>query len=307
MKRILLPVIALILLACGREFEPELTGWRAYTLPGSVKVHLNIDGRETTITLPGRSNVRYRFPQWTKSRDRLLLVQMTKTGDCDDFQLIAIDTSGTITDTIYTAPPRTALNFKLAPNDSLLLLKTYDDDCQSLDNFKYTFYNRYLKTALLDTIRTGSTRGLLIDETVWSPDSKNVILSAWSGSKAKAFTYNLVTKDTTYIDKGVNFLWSPTDNDMVAYIKDFSICTRNIKTGKKEILFQGKRKRSATDFRWNPQGDILMIHLQRYLLNVEAPPFQSHTIIYLSMKDKTESRTFLDDQRIDTWIEGDKE
>lgn len=301
MSKFLFPFIVLLLLACGREFEPEIRGWRAYTLPGSFRVQLNIDGQETLITLPGGRNVRYRFPQWTKSRDRLLLTQITKNGDCDDFQLIAIDTSGTITDTIYTAPPRTALNFKLAPNDSLLLLKTYDDDCESLDNFKYTFYNRYLKTALPDTIRTGSTRGLLIDETIWSPDSKKVILSAWSGAKARAFVYDLATKDTTYIDKGLNFIWSPTDNDLVAYIKDFSIYTLNIKTGQKEILFQGKKKRSATDFRWNPTGDFLMIHLQRYLLNVEAPPFQSHTIIYLSMKDKTESRTFLDDQRIDTW------
>ena len=253
------------------------------------------------IELPGNEKIGYRFAQWTKFPDRILLTQIVKTQHCFNYQIIAIDTTGTITDTLYTAPPNTAVNFKLAPNDSLLLLKTYDDNCDESDHFKYTFYNRYLKIALPDTIAVGNARGILLHETVWSPDSKKVIISEWSGQQTKAFTYDLLTKDRKSIDTGSDFIWSPSDNNLVAYIKNYSVYTKNIKTGEEELMYKGKRKKSVTDFRWNPHGDFLMIHIKSYLLNVEAEPLQRHTIIYLSMKDKRESAVFYRDHRIDTW------
>lgn len=292
----------MIFIACDREFEPELKGWKAYTLPGRPIVHLDINGRQKDIELPADDKIGYRFAQWTKLQDQILLTQILKTGSCDNYQIVSVDTTGNITDTIYTAPPNTPVNFKLAPNDSLLLLKTYDDNCEGEgDNFRYTFYNRYSKTSLSDTINVVNARGILLPETIWSPDSKKVIIPAWSGRLVRAFTYDLFTKDTTYIDKGSRFIWSPTDNDMVAYIKDHSIYTKNIKTGEKDVLYQGKKKNSVTDFRWDPNGDFLMIHIRRYILNVAAGPFQQNNIIYFSMKGKTESRVFYDNQRIDTW------
>jgi WD40 repeat protein len=303
MKKILIPII-LILLGCERKFEPELRGWQAYTLPGHAPIQLVIEGQEKTVELPGDNKVRYRYAQWTKFQHQILLVQLLKTERCDDYQLIAIDTTGAIVDTIYTPPPNTPINFKLAPNDSLLLLKTYHDDCEyETENFKYTFYNRHSKTALPDTIAVGNARAIPLRETVWSPDSRKVIIPKWSGRRVEAFTYNLATKDTTYIDIGTNFIWSPTDNNLVAYIKDHSIYTMNVETGKKEIIYGGHKKKSATDFRFNPSGDYLMIHVGGYLLNVEAPPLHTDRIIYFSLKDKTESRFFYDGQRIDTWKE----
>src|SRR4051812_25215914 len=217
MKNILLLVMVLIVMSCERKFEPDLKGWKAYTLPGKPLVHLDLNGRETTVGLPGDTVSVFRYPQWTKFKDQLLLTQMVKTRHCYDFQIIAIDTTGTTVDTIYTAPPNTPLNFKLAPNDSLLILKTYNDDCEhNSDHFTYTFYNRYSKSSLSDTITVGSTRGIHLKENVWSPDSKKVIISQWFGGGIKAFAYDLVTKDTTYIGKGTDFTWSPTDNDLVA-------------------------------------------------------------------------------------------
>jgi hypothetical protein len=302
MKKFLLLVALFIVLGCGREFEPELKGFKAYTLPGRPQVHLEMDGREATIELPGEGKVGYRFAQWTKQQDHLLLSQIVKTESCYDYQIISIDTSGTIIDTIYTGPPNTAVNFKLAPNDSLLLLKTYDINCVDKgSNFKYTFYNRFAKQALYDTVDFGSSAGILLHETIWSPDSKKVILPNWTGLIIEACVYDLATRDTTYIDTGSNFIWSPTDNDIVSYIKDYSIYTMNLATREKEILYHGKKKRGATAFRWNPNGDFLMIHFKSYLLNVEAGPLQQNRIIYVSIKDKSESRIYYDDQRIDTW------
>ncbi len=302
MKKILLPAILWILIGCGREFEPRLTGWKAYTVPARPMVHLDMDGRVTTITLPGDGSIGYRFAQWTKFQDHILLTQILETEHCHDYQIISIDTTGAILDTIYTAPPNTPVNFKLAPNDSLLIIKTYGDNCEDRStHYQYTFYNRYLKTGLSDTITVGNARGILLHETVWSPDSKKVIIPEWSGSQEEAFTYDLVTKDTIYIDRGSNFVWSPADNNLVAYIRDYSIYTRDIKTGEKELIYKGNRKKSVTGFRWNPHGDFLMIHLKSYFLNIDAAPLQRHTIIYLSPPDRSESEVFYSEQRVDTW------
>jgi hypothetical protein len=305
MKQILFSsLLLLMVIGCQREFEPELKGWQASTVPGR-RLYLNIDGRQTTVVLPGDEGISYRYPQWTKFQDHLLLTQITKTKRCYDFQIISIDTTGAIIDTVYTPPPNTPINFKLAPNDSLLILKTYDDNCEDdSDHFRYTFYNRHTKKKLSDTITVGNARGIPLIETVWSPNSKRVIISQWASGRTKAFTYDLVTKDTTRIDAGSNFVWSPIDNNLVAYIKDYSIYTKNIETGEKELIFKGRGKKGATDFRWNPTGAFLMIHIQGYLLNVERAPLQTHNIIYLSMTDKSKSRVFYDDQRIHTWKNG---
>jgi hypothetical protein len=305
MKHIIFSAMVMTSMGCGKKFEPDLRGWKAYTLPGRPMVHLDLDGREKTIKLPGGDGVVYRYPQWTKLHDNLLLVQIVKTRQCYDYQIISADTTGEITDTIYTAPANTALNFKLAPNDSILILKTYPDDCEEeIEDFSYTFYNRHLKKSLPDTVTVEHARGLHFTETVWSPNSQKVIISEWQWENVKASAYNVVTKDTTYIGEGNNFTWSPADNNLVAYIKGYSIYFKNIETGEEEVIFEGREKRRASRFRFNPTGDFLMIHVSDYLLNVDVPPLQSTKIIYFSIRDKIESRTFFEDQRIDTWKDG---
>jgi hypothetical protein len=300
MKRIFFSLLVITLLGCDKEFEPELTGWKAYTHP-SRRIIFELDGREKNVVLPGDEKISYRFAQWTRFQNHILLTQITRTAQCDDYRIIAIDTTGTIVDTIYTAPSNSPLNFKLAPNDSLFLFKTYFDNCEDRGDYKYTFYNRYSKTALPDTIRVGNARGILLGETVWSPDSKRVILSEWSGRNTKAFVYNLVTKSQTDIDKGSNFKWSPIDTNLVAYIKEYSVYSKNLETGDTDIIFKGKKKKSISDFRWSPNGDFMMLHVSGYLLNLDVAPLQSHNIQYLSLPDGMESRTYFDDQHIDTW------
>jgi hypothetical protein len=204
-------------------------------------------------------------------------------------------------DTVYIAPPNTALNYSLAPNDSLLLLKKYSDDCEKTSQFRYSFYNRFLKKSLPDSIPVSNSRGILLPESVWSPDSRKVIISSWGRNDAVGLVYDLATKDTTYIDEGTNFLWSPADNNLVAYIKGYSVYTMNLQTGAREIIYEGKRKYSITSFRWNPTGDFMMFHVKRYLLNIVSGMTTSTVIIYFNMEDRTTSKTHLSDERVDTW------
>lgn len=287
---------------CGGDFEPDLSGWQAYTRPGRQRVYLWLDGREKTVDLPGDESINYRFVQWTKKEDQLLVVQAQKTSACYDYRLVTIDTTGAILDTVYAGPPNTLLNFRLAPNDSLLLLKTYIDLCDGDPyRFRYTFMNRFTHEVLPDSLTVTDAAGIPLRESVWSPDSRRVIIPAWSGLASQAFVYDLDTRDTTWVDTGTNFLWSPSDGQLVTYIKNHSIYGFNLATGEKEVLYTGKKKRSVAEYRWNPGGTFLMIYVRSYLLNIEAPPLGRTSIICYSPAEERESEAFLGEKRVDTW------
>lgn len=302
MKKLWMAALLLTLMGCGKAFEPDLSGWQAYTRGGRLKIYLSLDGREKEVDLPGDASNNYRFVQWTKSPNELLIVQTKKTAACSDYRLLAVDTTGTILDTVYAAPPNTLLNFRLAPNDSLLLLKTYIDECDGDPyRFRYTFFNRHTKKSLPDTLSVTDASGIPLRENVWSPDSRRVIIPEWSGLASQAFVYDLATRDTTWIDTGTNFTWSPSDNRTVAYIRNHSIYFQNVDTGEKELIYKGKKKRSVIEYRWNPTGEFLMIYVRAYLLNIEAGPLGQTKIIYYSLKDESESETILGERRADTW------
>jgi len=306
MKKILVPTILILLFGCGSEFEPRLTGWTASTDTFKPIIYLDIDGHSKMLELPGYDSIDYHDVQWTKNSNHLLLTRSTKSNNCYQYEIISMDTSGVVIDTIYKAPPKTAFDFKLAPNDSLLILKTFNWDCANRSNnfnfdYRFTFYNRFSKKGLLDTIKVGNAINIIINETVWSPDSRKVIIEEWTGSGRAAFVFDLVTKDTSFIDTGSDFIWSPSDKNLVAYIKDYSLYTKNISSGEKQIIFEGRRKKKVKDFRWNPTGDFLMINIEGYFLNIESYISWNPTHIYLSMPDKRESKTFYNMERIDTW------
>lgn len=302
MKKLRLAALALLVLGCGKSFEPDLSGWQAYTRPGRQRLYLWFDGREKAVDLPGDASVNYRFVQWTKSLNELLVVQARKTESCYDFRLFAVDTTGAVLDTVYSAPPNTLLNFRLAPNDSLLVLKTYIDACDGDPyHFRYSFYNRHTRSFLPDTLVVTDAAGIPLRENIWSPDSRRVIIPEWSGMASQAFVYDLVTRDTTWVDTGTNFLWSPNDNRVVTYIKNHSLYMLNVETGEKEVIYKGKKKNSVSEFRWNPTGEFLMITIRGYLLNIEAPPLGNSKIIYFSLADRRESEAFRGEKRVDTW------
>ncbi len=297
---LLLPVVLVTLLACSNDFEPNLKGWKATTKP-YTRVLLEIDGKESIIYLPDGEGVRYRFPQWTKAKDRILLVQMTEVDSCVTYKIVAVDTTGAILDTIYVAPPNTVLNYSLAPNDSLLLLKKYSDDCEKTSQFRYSFYNRFLKKSLSDSIPVSNSRGILQPESVWSPDSRRVILTSWGRKEVVGFVYDLEHKDTTFVDEGYNFLWSPADSNVVAYIKGYSVYTWNLQTRAREVLYEGNRKHAVFSYRWSPSGDFIMLHVRRYFLNIVSGMTTNPVIIYLNLKDGTTSKAYFSNERVETW------
>jgi len=305
MKRVLIPTIVIFLFGCGSDFKPKFVGWTANTDTFKPILQLNLNGRLKDLTLPGGDSVRYYEPQWTK-QNHLLLTQSVKRGNCYEHQIISIDTSGVIIDTVYKAPPETAYDFKLAPNDSVLILKTYNWRCTGENNdlnldTRFVFYNRFLKKNLLDTIKVQNAININFNETVWSPDSKKVLIEKWDGLNRTAFVFDLVTKDTTFVSSGSDFIWSPSDKDLVAYIKNYSVYTKNTATGEERLIFKGRKKKSVNNFRWNPTGDFLMINISGYFLDIESYLTWNPTHIYVSMPDKRESKSFFNNEKIETW------
>jgi hypothetical protein len=263
MKKIYLLTILTLLFGCGSDFEPKLTGWTANTDIFKPIIYLNIDGISKKLELPGYDSIGYYDPQWTKYQNLLLLTQSVEKNKCYEQQIISMDTSGVVIDTIFSAPPRTAFDFKLAPNDSILILKTFNWDCENRSNnfdfdYRFTFYNRFSKKWLLDTIKVRNAINISFNETVWSPDSRKVIIEEWTGyNRARtAFIFDLSTKDTTHIDTGTDFIWSPSDNDLVAYIKDYSVYTKNVRTGETEIIYKGRKKKKGYRLQMESNGGL---------------------------------------------------
>jgi hypothetical protein len=282
-----------------------MTGWTATTDTSKPIIYLNIDGRSKRLELPGHDSIGYHDAQWTKNQ-HLLLTQSIKKNDCYEYQIISMDTSGIVIDTIYKAPPKTTVDFKLAPNDSMLILKSYKWDCANSGNdfnfdYKFTFFNRYSKNGLSDTIRVANALNIITRETIWSPDSRKVVIEEWASAQRRAFVFDLVTKDTSFIDRGTHFIWSPSDKNLVAYIKDYSLYAKNISSGETQVIYEGRRNKKVKDFRWSPVGDFLMINIEGYFLNIRSYVTWNPTHIYLSMPDKVESQTFYNMERIDTW------
>lgn len=301
MNRSLFVIACMAVVGCSREFEPDLRGWKARTAPGSTIVNITRNDRQLAVQLPGAGEAVYRYAQWTAAGDNIMLLQIRRSGSCQEYRIVTADTTGTITDTVYVAPPNTAVNFKLSPNDSLVFLKTYFDDCKESRDYRYSFINRYTGDALPDTIAVEDARGILLRETIWSPDSKRVIVQTRSIDGMKAFVYDLTSKERTPIDFGTNFIWSPVDKNIVAYLREHSIYTWNMATRERVIFYEGKSDKSVIEFRWNPTGTFMMMHVRTYLLNMEAGPFQQTRIMYLATEDKRESRMYYSDEKVDTW------
>src|SRR5688572_2481091 len=95
MKKITFSTLVFIILGCGREFEPDLSGRQVYTTPPN-RLHMITNEQESVIELPGDERIGYRYPQWTRFEDHILLVQMIKTDSCVNYQIVTSNADGDI-------------------------------------------------------------------------------------------------------------------------------------------------------------------------------------------------------------------
>lgn len=305
MRKILPIILVSVFGACSADFEPNLSGATANIDFHTKNLLISINGRQKEFKLTTVDSINYYNPQWTNRQDFILAERHVDRDNCFDYQIVKFDTTGTITDTVYTPKKCTIVDYMLSPNDSLLLIRSYsykDWRDKQFGNVKYEIYDLQSKV-VTDSIIINNTK-LNLDsfiETIWSPDSRKVLVFEKMDMKEKAFIYDLNRNDTTFIGVGVNFTWSPSDNNLVAYIQDLSLYTLDLKTDGREEIYHGRRKKKVTDFRWGPKGDFLMVNVSGYMLNIESKMTWDPLCVYISIPDKRKSKEFWYNQRIETW------
>jgi hypothetical protein len=101
---------------------------------------------------------------------------------------------------------------------------------------------------------------------MWSKDSKRVLISKkpeQSVNKRKPskwYVYDLNTGDTTFIDVGINFIWSPTQDHLIAFAKHNSLFFHFLDSNTTVQFYQLPKTHIIKSFQWTPDGKELLIH-----------------------------------------------
>lgn len=278
---------------CTSNFDPEFQGKTIYHSWSSDKIQLNLNGEIKEIKLPTNDTLVFNNPVWLKGEDRFLMTTSEKGQDCYTHVIVSFDLNGKLMDTVFTPAPCSIIEFMPSPDDKLLMIRSYvynDWKTTNTGTVSYFVYNLEQKT-IQDSIDFEKSRLNLegFRETIWSPDSKQVIISRSNRSNEQtAFIYDL-DKTSVLLDTGSNFVWSPTNKEIVSYIKKNKVVFKNLKTNKVEEFFSGDKNTAINDFRWDPKGEYLIVNLNNHSLDREATLTWKPASIFISVSDKRQS------------------
>jgi len=299
-------VYTILLVECGSNYEPAFTGETIYHDWNGDKLQFNIDGQQKEIKLPTDNQIDFNSPIWLRGQDIVLMTKTEKVGDCYSYSVVTFDMNGCILETIYKAEACKIIEFMPSPNNKLLLLRTYKSadwySNRKEGDIKYIVYD-ISSQSILDSI-TFDNSNLELDkfhETIWSPDSKNVLIfTANNNKKQLGFIYNL-EEGKRLLDSGTNFIWSPTDNNLVSYLVDNEIIFKYLDTNETTKFYQGQENTRINDFRWNQTGEYLVINFNEQFLNIDSKATWRPTSILVSVPDKRESNVFERHNVYDSW------
>lgn len=306
MDRLVFILGTILLFQCSSDYEPAFTGKTIYHDWNSDKLKLNIDGQLKEFKLPTSETIDYNSPIWLRGQDTILMTKTEKTDSCYNYSIVSFDVNGNLQSTILKSEPCTIIEFMPAPNDTLLLLRTYNYadwfSKNKVGRVNYLVYDLF-KQSIQDSISFDNTN-LELDkfhESIWSPDSKKVLLFATADNGEQlGFIYNL-NEGKKLLDSGTNFIWSPTDNDVVSYLKDNEIVFKNLDSNEKDIFYRGQEDKAINNFRWNPTGEFLVINFNGQFLNIDTKATWRPTSILVSVHDKRESKVFERHNVYDSW------
>jgi hypothetical protein len=297
---------AILLVNCASDYEPTFTGKSIHHEWSGDKLRFNINGQRKEISLPTKNEIDFNNPIWQRGQDIILMQMTERLGECNNYSIVTFDMDGHVMDTIYQAEPCTYIEFMPSPNDKLLLIRTYKSDDRLTNSkergIKYLVYN-ISKQAIQDSLTFDQTN-LELDkfhESIWSPDSKNVLVFATGDNNEHlGFIYNFKDGKKS-LDKGTNFIWSPTNNNLVSYLKDNKIIFKNLDSNEMTVFYQGHENKVINDFRWNPTGEYLVINFNGQFLNIDSKAAWRPTSILVSVQDKRESKVFERHNVYDSW------
>lgn len=306
MDRLGFILYAILLVNCTSDYEPTFAGKSINHDWNQDKLRFNINGQRKEIKLPTTNEIDFNNPIWQRGQDIILMKMTERFGSCNNYSIVTFDMDGHIMDTIYQAEPCTYIEFMPSPNDTLLLIRTYKSNDRYTNSkerrIKYLVYN--ISNQLIQDSITFDQTNFGLDkfhESIWSPDSKKVLLFATAdNSEQLGFIYTL-NEGKKIFDSGTNFIWSPTDNDLVSYLTDNQIVFKNVDSNEKTIFYLGQEDKVINDFRWNPTGEFLVINFNGQFLNIDSKATWRPTSILVSVDDKKKSKVFERHNVYDSW------
>jgi hypothetical protein len=306
MDRLGFILFAFLFVQCGSDYEPTFSGKTISHDWNSDKLRFNIDGQQKVIKLPTNNDIDFNNPIWLRAQDLVLIKMTERSEDCNNYSVVTFDLNGHLLDTVYKAAPCTFIEFMPSPNDKLLLLRVHEYADRytkpKKGRIKYLIYD--ITKQLIQDSLTFDNSNLELDkirETVWSPDSQNVLVLSRVDNKGQfAFIYD-IKGGKKLLDSGTNFVWSPTDNNLVSYIKDNKIVFKNLNTNETTNFYSGQEGKRINDFRWNPTGEFLVINFNGHFFNIDSESTWRPTSVLVSVPDQKESKVFERHNGFDSW------
>lgn len=284
-------------------YEPAITGETITHEWQLDSIRLNINEQISVFKLPANDSVDYSDPVWLNKQDAFLMTQYKKDRDsCYNYQIVLFDTKGNLLDTVFTPPPCTIVDVMPSPNDSLLLVRTYLHSVwrQQIPGIAVYLVLNIASREVLHTVkhRTYFNLGKLVSP-VWSSDSKRFLeFDADKDGTQLAYFHELnVAKNI--VGTGKNFIFSPTDVNTVAYLKDNTIFFKNISTNAVVEFYKGEKE--IINFFWHPKGEYLLVNTGDYYLNIKKDKLWSPSHIFISVPDKKISRELPHHIVFDSW------
>ena len=308
MKYLLL-ICIFIFTNCKSERKYPLTGSRLYF--GGYTHNLRIERLDTTININSLKgeDINFYNPIWKKREDLIYVLksERSKIDRIYKYDIFTMDLKGTIKDTIYSEKPDMVIGEIMpSPNDSLMLIQrfNYQDWKNSGRPGDTTWYEFNMDYIIFDMVgsKVYKTLSLKSDlflrsftETVWCNNSQRVVItrkpeqSINNRKPEEAYIFDILTGDTTFVDFGYNFIWSPTQENIISYAKENSIYFYNTKNASIEEFYKLPPKYSISSFRWSLNGDALILYCgeQPVLLKSFGKLSSSSTELIILIKDKS--------------------
>jgi hypothetical protein len=252
----------------------KLEGERLYFNSHTDSLELRKGESISKIGLPKIDNFHFNSPIWSKNENRVYMkINENKNEDCQNQGIGIFSLSGEIIDAFYKDSCK-IIDFMPSPNDSLMLIRrfNYSDwikgqykySDRKLYNIDYLIYNMNTKL-IIDNISFKSELFLQkFNESNWSPDSERVLISRKLNQSVDLkneewYSYNTRTKDTTFINNGYNFIWSPVDKNLLSFLNDNTIWFYYADSKTFSKFYQLPSEKKIKSFKWTPNGEELFV------------------------------------------------
>ena len=194
------------------------------------------------------------------------------------YQIVQVDMSGQIIDTIYSAKENENISsYSISPDNEKILIRSFDYfawrqnrlltllENTNIDSSKFIINYSIINIAKKTKEKEIEIKSLFelshLIENSWSPDSKNILISykTVNNSQNEEKIAILNTDKMNYKDIciGKNAIWSMKNPDDIYYIQAKEIWKYKISTNTSKLIIKLKTSETFKNLRFTPDGKYL--------------------------------------------------